>query len=162
MVGGMAAVAIIGGGIAFYFLKGTKSSGCDASSCPVGQVCVNRKCEMVECVADFECKGKGICEGYKCVDSICSSSKKCIQRTDKCDAGRCVPGICPTDYECLEGSICDTNTGSCVYPSDCTSKGFVCPADKVCDGFTKMCVEKPVSSQNPSPAFTMSRNLHFF
>lgn len=129
-----------GFGLVYYVLKRKSSSGCNASSCPIGSVCVNRVCEPVECVVDSECKGGKVCEGYRCSDPFCDSTKKCVNRTDKCSAGRCVPGRCPTDYECLDGSVCDTVHGSCIIDQGCTASGFVCPSGTLCDKNSKKCL----------------------
>jgi hypothetical protein len=142
MAAGVAVVAGGGAGLTYYLLKKRgKTPGCDASSCPVGQVCVNGACVKVECSADSGCKSGKICESHVCVDPLCSATKKCAKITDKCSGGRCVPGRCPTDYECLSGTVCDPATGTCVDHRDCTVQGFTCDAGQVCDRVTRECVD---------------------
>jgi len=114
LIGGLAAVAVVGG-VTAYALTKTKTpppSGCTSSSqCPPGYICVNGECvQSTGCTSSSECPPNYVCENGACVPvgqcgtqgAPCSSTSQC------CSGYTCVNGICTS---CPTGTVLAPSSG---------------------------------------------------
>lgn len=91
--------------------------------CPRGQICIDNKCEVVNCTSDADCP-----DNRSCVDGICQAKPitptplpTCSVDSD-CVTTCSVTADCPTGKTCQNGSCAPADrcrAGVCVPPREC-------------------------------------------
>jgi len=119
--------------LAFAGCKQHGSSGdcVDDGDCAEGQACVNKACQVVDCVSTADCGIEQYCAkaDHTCVDG-CEGDEDC-PAGDSCDVGAhsCVPYGCrETQLDCDYGEVCNQDTHVCEK-----AQGPYC---KTCDPFS--------------------------
>ena len=126
----------------------TKERNCEA--CEEGEICIDGKCNTVECIVDEDCPysfpicNKGACQRpylcdhkcKNCVNGLCLKEKckpKC-QDWEICENGECYPDHIICKQKCPKGMVCKKNVCKPCTDKSCsiTSKCDKCPLNSLC------------------------------
>lgn len=81
--------------------------------------CVDDSCTIGECYGSFT-EDSPTAYGSVCVHSQCTEHPWCADTIDADGNGILLPCMqaCVADTNCVNGQICDTNNGWCLWPSE--------------------------------------------
>lgn len=101
--------------------------GCLDENCPLGHVCRDNVCALVEPCEGVSCPDGSVCKDGACVVVDLCAGVQCPEGS-VCTAGTCSPVDPCAGVQCPENATCQD--GTCVPNDPCA--GVVCPESRVC------------------------------
>ena len=91
----------------------------NSADCKTGELCLERSCQLVECITSRDCTLHHFCtDTFECQsgcleDTDCFNGETCNTETRECQTSRCRN----TELDCDVGEFCQPETGEC-YTTD--------------------------------------------